>query len=164
MNTFIVDANIEQSADLLDQRRLFSSVYEGIHGLASLLNVSDKLVNPKKPKANHPCAKQYVDYTVFWYRVLKTYYDVWWEKFANKEKYTKDGTINAQNLKMLAKVIEGNATTNIWFTPKFFNIYMVRMHRNVLYWKDPIFYSNWYTEDVIPMQYFSWDLHKFVLP
>lgn len=57
MQTFITDKNYSISASNLDNKRLGAQIYEGIHILASLLDVNDKLVTPKRSVKNHPVAK-----------------------------------------------------------------------------------------------------------
>lgn len=47
MQTWITDKDFFKSAANLDRRRLGAQLYEGIHVLASLLEVNDKLVTPK---------------------------------------------------------------------------------------------------------------------
>jgi hypothetical protein len=152
MNTFIVNRDLYKSADMLDQRRLFSSIYEGIHGLASIMGVSDKLVTPKKPKPNHPCALQYVHYKWYWLRMLDVYYRVWYSKFANKDKWTKDGTINAKNLSMLYNEWKDKRLpinlVPVWLDDA------IEIHRNVLWQKDPEFYSDWASDKELEMKYF----------
>lgn len=57
MQTWITNLDYSLSAKNLDSKRLGAQMYEGIHILASLLEVSDKLVTPKRSVKNHPVAK-----------------------------------------------------------------------------------------------------------
>lgn len=136
MNTFIVDKDILKAASMLDPKRKFSSIYEGIHGLASLLGVSRKLVTPKKSKPNHPCALQYVDYEKYWWYVLSTYYDHWFATNARKEtSYT--GTICYKNLEMLGVLLGGREVV----PPPFISDEFITIHRSVLFQKLPEYYG-----------------------
>lgn len=187
MNTFIVDEDIYISAKLLDPHRLFSSIYEGIHGLASNMGISEQLVNPKKNKSSHPCAMQYVDHDYFWFVVLWTYYIYWANHYAKKETNIVD-TVNYHNLEIIYhQLIEEGIYTDLatvgtvftslpydWqerYVPSFIKK-MIKIHQAVLYVKDPDFYGkydNWCRRDnlldeEIPMMYYDPKEKYFKVP
>lgn len=60
MQTWITDKDFYKSAGNLNRNHLAAQIYEGIHILASLLDYTDKLVNPKRNVKNHPAAKLWI--------------------------------------------------------------------------------------------------------
>jgi hypothetical protein len=62
MQTWLTDSDFSLSASNLDTKRLNAQIYEGIHILSSLLDVNDKLINPKRNVKNHPASKLWVGY------------------------------------------------------------------------------------------------------
>ena len=57
MQTWITDKDFSKSAKNLDRQRLCANMYESIHILASLLDLNDQLVTPKRNVSNHPASK-----------------------------------------------------------------------------------------------------------
>jgi hypothetical protein len=64
MQTWITDKDFYKSASNLSRQHLQAQIYEGIHILASLLDVNDKLVNPKRNVKNHSASKLWIGYEV----------------------------------------------------------------------------------------------------
>jgi hypothetical protein len=62
VQTRITDKDFYKSASNLSRQHLQAQIYEGIHILASLLDVNDKLVNPKRNVKNHPASKLWMGY------------------------------------------------------------------------------------------------------
>lgn len=75
--TWITDKDFHKSASNLDTKRLGSQIYEGIHILASLLNVNDRLVNPKRNVRNYPAAKLWVGYETELLCYIGIHLDYW---------------------------------------------------------------------------------------
>ena len=96
MQTFLVHPNYRTSAQSLDNRRLFSQIYESIHILASLVDMNEALVNPKRNVANHPVARLWKGHEASLLAYAYTHYKVWAAKYKPTEE-----TINAKNLEII---------------------------------------------------------------
>lgn len=99
MQTFITDFDFYKSASNLNRQHLQAQIYEGIHILASLLDVNDKLVNPKRNVRNYPQSKLWVGYEKELLYYIDCHLSEWFDR-----KY-KLG-INVQNFKMLIGIID----------------------------------------------------------
>lgn len=106
MQIFITDNNFYESAKNLDTKRLLSQIYEAIQILASLLNINDKLVNPKRNVKNHPVAKLWMGYESHLFKYLKIHIIVW--TINSKKSLTElKETVTMKNFKLLKdKIIE----------------------------------------------------------
>jgi len=132
MQTWILDKNYAVSASQLDRRRLGAQIYEGIHVLASLLEVNDKLVTPKRSVKNHPVAKFWQDYEYGLYWYVHAHFVEWC-----KRGYKSD--INRRNMIFLLDyALDKNSET---VNPKITDN-LIKLHKQVLRNKDEEFYGN----------------------
>ena len=138
MQTFLVHKDPYMSAQLLDPKRRFSQIYEGIHILASLTRTTHLLVNPKRSVVNHPVAKLWSPYPGALLHYCISHYAVW------REMYPMSPSINAENLDMLAEHIVADITM-----PQPL-INLIPYYQQLLYTKDPVFYRRW--EKVLPRE------------
>lgn len=105
MQTNMTDKNILKSVSNLDRRRLFSNIYENIHGLASLLNINDQLVNPVEDIGYKPQCKLWKGYETHLLSHIWNAYDVWYNKHANKKITNYNDTVNYQNILKICKIM-----------------------------------------------------------
>lgn len=131
MQTFLVHEDPYMSAKLLDQKRRFSQIYEGIHILASLTQTTHLLVNPKRNVANHPVAKLWSPYPGALLHYCVAHFSVW------RKMYPMSPSINAENLAMLSERIVADTTT-----PQPL-IDLIPYYQRLLFTKDPRFYREW---------------------
>lgn len=132
MQTFLVHEDYTRSAEALDPKRRFSQIYEGIHILASLLDMNDQLVNPKRSVKNHPVAKLWAGHEAALWDYCITHFNVW-----SKNKKDVGNTINLQNLIKLEPRLKGSD-----ITPKAI-IQKIPEYRAILSSKDPSYYKGW---------------------
>lgn len=131
MQTFITSFNFNKSAQSLDQKRLGSQIYEGIHILASLLNMEKNLVNPKRNVGGHPAAKLWRGFEMELGVYINSHLQEWFNR-----GYTSE--INIKNYHILAERIPlKEFTTPVWITRN-----LIQVHRSVLIQKNPDFYRN----------------------
>jgi len=127
MQTFITDYDFYKSASNLDTKRLGSQIYEAIHILASLLDVNDKLVNPKRNVKNHPAAQLWAGYEQWLLEYIMSHIDCWEDKGYNIN-------INAKNYLILLREIRKmnfNQIPPSWITDE-----LIQTHRSVLIQKE----------------------------
>jgi len=132
MQTWITDFNFLKSAKNLDRKRLQAQIYEGIHILSSLLNVNDKLVNPKGSVKNHPVAKLWENYE----NELFNYIDI--HMAVIDPYYIEKNNINTLNFLLLADIGKFHINEQLiipWITPE-----LIRVHRSILIQKKPEYY------------------------
>jgi hypothetical protein len=137
MQTWITDKDFSKSAANLDRRRLGAQLYEGVHVLASLLEVNDKLVNPKRSVANHPVAKFWKGCEASLLKYIAIHLLEW-----SKRGY-KHG-INFENFTILWKTTIGR---DIFNSPAITDD-LIKLHRHILLKKDFEFYSEKFGEGV----------------
>lgn len=136
MQTWITDYNFLDSAENLDFKRLHSQIYEGIHVLASLLGISDKLVNPKRSVKNHPVAKLWAGFEIDLWKYIMWHKTVW-----IKRNYKYENTINQKNYFFITDLLQNKikrydfSDQPIWITDE-----LIRVHRSVLIQKKPEHY------------------------
>lgn len=132
MQTWITDYNFYDSAFNLDTKRLGSQIYEAIHILASLLNCTDKLVNPKRNVKNHPAAKLWVEYEQALINYIFKHINVWYTKNGIKEN-----SINLINFKFICNKA-GSLAKKTYKTPipKWITNELINTHRSVLIQKE----------------------------
>jgi hypothetical protein len=129
MQTWITDYDFYKSASNLDTKRLGSQIYEGIHILASLLDVNDKLVNPKRNVKNHPAAKLWIGYEKELLFYIHEHLWFWFGK-------NYSSIINYENYKILLHVLGWcSAKTLNWITDN-----LIQTHRSALIQKNPDHY------------------------
>jgi hypothetical protein len=125
---------------MLDSKRLGAQIYEGIHILASLLGVNDKLVNPKRDVNNHPAARLWKGY-----EDELMYYIIEHQRSWNYRYAFKEDSINNQNIRILMKVLNYDFREYKdpldWITDE-----LIEVHRSVLYAKKPEYYSNVFSQ------------------
>jgi hypothetical protein len=131
MQTWITDKDFSKSAANLDGRRLGAQLYEGIHVLASLLDVNDKLTTPKRSVANHPVAKFWKGCEAELYGYLSAHLLEWRKRGYKTEK-------NFINLIMIFKSM---AEKNNTFGDPLITGDLIKLHRHILLKKDFEFYS-----------------------
>lgn len=127
MQTFITDFDFYTSASNLNRQHLQANIYEGIHILASLLDVNDKLVNPKRNVKNHPASKLWVGYEQWLLEYITNHIDLWENKGYRVN-------INAKNYLIIfeeIKKIKINEPFPNWITDE-----LIQTHRSVLIQKE----------------------------
>jgi hypothetical protein len=77
MQTWFLFYDVKKSAAALDRNRLGAQIYEGVHILASLLGVNEKLVNPKRSVAKHPIAKLWNGYECHLFNYIVVHLREW---------------------------------------------------------------------------------------
>lgn len=142
MQTNITDYNIKKSIYNLDEKRLFSNIYENIHGLGCLLNCVDDLILSDKAKIqakklkNKSQCKLWVGFEVHLLSHIVEAYDRWYEEFADKEKTEYNETINYKNIKILLE----NSKLNVWnfseYYPDWVTEKVIQVHRSHLIQKE----------------------------
>lgn len=132
MQTFLVHEDIIKSAEMLDPERRFSQIYEGIHILASNMNLEHKLITRKRSIANHPTALLWKGYEAELYMYTFTHYLVWYQD----DRKTSSITINGLNLELLSQYITKVAGA---MPPKV--VARIPEYRALLLNKDPVYYS-----------------------
>lgn len=139
MQTWITHTDYRTSASNLDNKMLGAQIYEGIHVLSSLLNVNDKLVNPKRSVINHPVAKFWKGYECDLYCYV--FYHI--EEWMNGRGYRTE--INMKNLDIildkLNKLIEIEGGCIIVEQNPKINEDLIKLHKQVLVNKKPEYYK-----------------------
>lgn len=132
MQTWITDTDIAVSAHNLDRQRLGAQLYEGIHILASLCGVNDKLVNPKRDVSNRRAAKLWQGREEALYFYIRVHMMEW-----KARKYKS--VINIANMDMLSSsgVIPVSIAIPDFITPD-----LIATHRSVLIAKKPDHYGS----------------------
>lgn len=140
MQTNITDYNIKKSIYNLDRQRLFSNIYENIHGLACLLECVDNLILSDEAKIqakklkNKPQCKLWIGFEVHLLSHIVEAYDRWYEEFADKEKTEYNKTINYKNMKILFEKL------NTWIFPDFYPDWVtdevIQIHKSHLIQKE----------------------------
>ena len=85
MQSWVLDFDFIRSASFLDRNRLHANIYENIHGLASLWNINDKLVNPKRNITNHPNVKRWKGLEASYCDYIACHLNGWKERGYNSE-------------------------------------------------------------------------------
>lgn len=134
MQTWITDKNYRISASNLDNKRLGVQIYEGIHVLSSLLNINDKLVNPKRSVVNHPVAKFWKGYELDLLNYISIHMDEWL-----KRGYTTQ--INIQNYRILVYFISLNLKYMFNCSNHKMNEDLIKLHKQILINKKPEYYK-----------------------
>lgn len=137
MQTWITDRDYRESASNLDRQRLGAQIYEGIHILASLIGVNDKLVTPKRSVANHPVAKFWKGCEVELYGYISAHMLEW-----SSRGYKSD--INFRNFVMIFNELKERK--NIFNDPAIFND-LIKLHKHILLQKNYEFYSEKFGDD-----------------
>lgn len=132
MQTFLVDEDPELSARLLDPKRRFSQIYEGIQILASLVGRSSHLVNPKRDVPNHPVSLMWRGHELALYRYVCAHYAVWFQTYGTSP------TINSRNLNALAPYVQDSEQR----LPQKI-IHLIPYYKALLLSKDISFYSRY---------------------
>lgn len=127
MQTFITDKDFYKSASNLTRQHLQAQIYEGIHILASLLDVNDKLVNPKRSVKNHPASKLWVGYETELLYYIYCHISEWIDKRGCESK------INSLNFILLRKYININWENQ---NPSWITDELIQTHRSVLIQKE----------------------------
>jgi hypothetical protein len=125
MQTWITDYNFYQSAKNLDNKRLHAQIYEGIHILSSLLNINDKLVNPKRSVRNYPVAKLWEGHEYNLFQYINNHIVVWICK-----GFRYYGTVSYENIRILYYFIlqyYDKSEYLFWITDE-----LIQIHRSVL--------------------------------
>lgn len=136
MQTWITAYNFLASAKNLDTKRLHSQIYEAIHILASLLDVSNKLVNPKRSVKNHPVAKLWAGFEIDLWKYIMCHKIEW-----VKRNYKYENTINQKNYLFITNLLQDKikrydfSDQPIWITDE-----LILIHRFVLIQKKPEHY------------------------
>jgi hypothetical protein len=135
MQTWITDTDISVSAHNLDRQRLGAQMYEGIHILASLCGVCDKLVNPKRDVSSHPASKLWKGYedALFAYLCIHI---IEWDSRGYKTQ------INMDNMRMLSMCVPLSSNGLI----DFITSELITTHRSVLIAKKPDHYAGLWTD------------------
>lgn len=137
MQTNITDKNIIKSVSNLDNKRLFSNIYENIHGFASLLGINDKLVNPVKNISNKPQCKMWIDYEYYLYKHIIVCYNIWYDRIGYKKcSYTE--TINYRNIQIIESACSNLPSDKMkeWLYPEWVNVELIEIHRSHLIQKE----------------------------
>lgn len=146
MQSWILDYDFKKSASYLDRHRLQANIFENIHGLASLLNINDKLVNPKRSVANHPNIKRWIGYETEYFCYILGHLIIWDKKFAKN----KGDTINSINMCLLSKYINLSEIISILCfnssltKPSWINPELIKQHQEILLKKDFEYYSQYF--------------------
>jgi hypothetical protein len=153
MQTWITDKDFYKSASNLDTRRLQANIYESIQILASLIDCSDKLVNPKRNVKNYPQAKLWKGYERELYIYIGKHILVWEQ---NKYKYDYS-TITYRNYEFIIfnKLVELNIMPFLIKIPKWITDELIQVHRSVLIQKKPDYYKKLWPDvsDNLKMRY-----------
>jgi len=128
MQTFLVDADYKTSASLLDSKRLFSQIYEGIHILASLTLMNNRLVNPKRNISNHPIVEVWRGHEWSLFNYVSAHYSVW-----SALHPLTINTINQANIELLSFYKTGSVVCPI--------LDRIPYYKKLLKEKDPVFYN-----------------------
>jgi hypothetical protein len=158
MQTWITDYDFYKSANNLDNKRLFANIYEAIHILSSLLNVNNKLVNPKRNVSNHPVSKLWVGYEKSLLNYIMFHLKTW----CIDRKYKSN--INKKNYDMLAreifynekneKIKKQDESNKYWITDN-----LIKTHKSILINKNNNYRKLWPNiPDNLPMHY-NWRQH-----
>lgn len=126
MQTWITFKEFSESAQMLDRRRLGANIYESIHILASLQNVSDKLVTPKRNVSNHPASKLWKGYEGNLACYILCHIQEW-------ESRGYKCPTNRENLNRIAMNLSP-------FSPDWITDEVIQTHRSVLIQKNPDHY------------------------
>jgi len=102
MQTFLVDPDYAVSASYLDNRRLFSQIYEAIHILASLTHCNQLLVNPKRDVSRHPVAVAWKGHEKALFTYILYHYAEWIKRYGDNFD-----TINWHNILILEPYVMG---------------------------------------------------------
>lgn len=127
MQTWITDKDFYKSASNLNRQHLQAQIYKAIHILASLLDVNDKLVKPKKNVKNHPASKLWVGHEkkLLEYIWVHLVWEWMHERGFNSEK-------NFRNYKFLLGILkECDKNVPSWVTDE-----LIQTHRSVLIQKE----------------------------
>jgi hypothetical protein len=125
MQTWITDKDFYKSASNLTKQHLQANIYESIQILASLLNINDKLVNPKKNVDNYPQARLWSNNIAEIYSYINIHLSQWF----NRGYKTN---INGKNLIILSKFIMTIKFNKLnWITDE-----LIQTHRSVLIQKE----------------------------
>lgn len=140
MNTFITDNDMAISADNLDRKRIFSNIYENIHGLASLLSINDQLVNPVKDISKKVQCKMWIGCEKQLFLYIYVCYRTWYNKFANKIITKYHDTVNYKNIKKISDVLNIWPNDEDYKFPEWVTTEMINNHRAILISKDRDYY------------------------
>jgi hypothetical protein len=141
MQNWILDYDFCKSASYLDRNRLQANIYENIHGIASLLNINDKLVNPKKSVKNHPNIKQWEDYIEYYLQYILCHLEEW-----QRRGYKIN--INRKNMSIIFKKLKMDYCSEYilynYDFPKWINDDLIKKHQQLLLEKDYEYYSKYF--------------------
>jgi hypothetical protein len=141
MQTWITDFSFIQSAKNLDRKRLQANIYESIQILASLLDCSDKLVNPKRNVKNYPQAKLWKDYELgLWVYIY--FHIIEWMNRGYKYK----DTITEKNIIVIIKYLYRFNNNNLAYNngiPNWITDELIQVHRSILIQKSDYYKKLW---------------------
>jgi len=151
MQTWITDFSFSKSAQNLDNKRLHTQIYEGIHIFASLLDINNKLVNPKRSIKNHPTAKLWKGYE------LNLWIYIYFHRMEWKNRGYKN-TITEKNIMIIVKYLYKFNDNNLAYkngNPDWITEELVTTHRSVLIQKKPEHYRKLWPDvpDDLQMRY-----------
>jgi hypothetical protein len=133
MQTWVTDKDFYKSASNLTRQHLQANIYESIQILASLLNINDKLVNPKKNVKNYPQARLWNGYEVTLYKYITQYLFNWYDR--KYMSYTNSKNIMIIfNYMLINNYLDKRKTRhkkNDWITDE-----LIQTHRSVLIQKE----------------------------
>ena len=135
MQGWILSYDFYQSANCLDDRRLLANIYENIHGLASLVGLNDKLINPKRSVKNHPNIKRWDGYIQAYINYIHRHLMSWDDRYP-----IKDTSINLNNMIYIMEQINVFPLV-IDLIPKWITDELIQEHKQILLQKDYKFYS-----------------------
>lgn len=138
MQNWILDFDFIKSASYLDTHRLQANIYENIQGYASIFNLTDKLINPKKNRKNHSNIKRWIGYEQAYMNYIHRHFLVWKDKYGIKED-----SISYNNFLMIQK------KTNIYplvanLIPIWITQDLINQHRQILLQKNYEHYSRYF--------------------
>jgi hypothetical protein len=137
MQNWILDKDFYKSASYLDRHRLQANIYENIHGLASLLNLNDKLVNPKRSVSNHPNIKRWKGYINEYFTYICMHVSEWEKRGFKIDINSKNVAIimkNKSDIKVVNKIPD-------WITDD-----LIKQHQQILLKKNYEHYKKYFGE------------------
>lgn len=143
MQSWVLDYDFNKSAYFLDRNRLMANIYENIHGLSSLLEINDKLVNPKRSVANHPNVKRWKNYLSTYFYYICVHLDEWYRRgyTSSINKKNMDIIWGFNNPKILIDVYQSNYKIPDWVTNE-----LILDHQGILLKKCPDYYKRYFME------------------
>lgn len=136
MQGCILDYNFKISAAYLDRNRLLATIYENIQGLASIFDLNQMLITPKRSVKNHPNIKRWVGYEQTYVNYIAAHLERWGELYGIKE-----GSINRRNFGFLTNDIRIRplqyTLLPVWITDE-----LIKNYKKILLEKDYNYYKD----------------------